>query len=293
MATGVDVSEWDVKRHPGVINRGWMAGFDFVIVRVANENGIPDQFASWLVNEARACGKPWGGYAWPVVGRSPEWNHGYARGLVEQWGVGPLGLAADAEHSPRGFAGPELVEAFCRGVQAAGTVAPYYCAIGELHRTPFLDTLPWWLADYTYNDGAYYPPEHRPPVPPPGRPWAVHQFTSRGWPDGGSLDVNYAATLDWAQLPTRRPEAPEMFIVQIRETNTQMLYTAWGVTPNIDETFGNELAISGVPRYNVPGNVADSIALIHLDHYRKLTGAAAGGGGGPLTVTLSGQAIPT
>ena len=86
---------------------------------------------------------------------------------------------------------------------------------------------------------------------------------------------------DWiTDAPT--PPAPEehrMFIVQSRETGVQSLYTALGATANIDETFANELAMAGVPRYNVPGKVADDLNLIHIAHHLALVKELSGLGG--------------
>jgi len=207
--------------------------------------------------------------------------------LVDLFGVGPLGLAADAEHSQRGFAGFDEVEGFCRGAQDAGALPLYYCAISELYRTQYLDSVAWWVADYGPNDGRYHDPAEQPPVPPADRPWSIHQFTSLGWPGGGSLDVNYAPNLDFAGAPaTPLPKEQDVYLVRNRDTGTHTLYTALGATANVDETFANELAFSGVPRYDLPGGVADSLGLIHVGHYRSLVDAVASSDGqGTGTVT--------
>lgn len=80
--------------------------------------------------------------------------------------------------------------------------------------------------------------------------------------------------------PIPRPEEVDMYIVKSRETGVRSLYTALGVTQNIDESFSNELQFAGVPYYDVPGRVADSVALIHLDHRNRLLADMGGGGDG-------------
>lgn len=222
MATGIDVSEWDNGRHPGAVTASWFAAWDFVIVRSHNENGYADRYAAANIAAAKASGKPWGIYAWPVVGSGS--NRALGKAIVDAYGIPPLGVWADAEHSGRGFASAEEVEEFCRGAQDGGALAGYYCAIGELHRSSYLDGLAWWVADYGPNDGQYHDPAEQAPRPPSDRPWAIHQFTSLGWPDGGALDVNYAPSLDFAGATPAREEDDEMKI-------------AWG-----DSVFGARVA---------------------------------------------------
>ncbi len=290
MATGVDVSEWDVGRHPGMNWTAFFQQYDYVIVRVANENGYADVYAQMLTDAARASGKAWGCYAWPLIGQGFDANYAHAQHLVARWNPGACGMAADAERVGGRLANPDDIEGFCRGVQDAGHVALYYCACLELHRTAYLDTLPYWVADYGPNNGGYHDPYEQWPVP--DRPWTVHQFTSLGWPGGGSLDVNYSPNLDWAGgggVPpiTPRPKENDLYIVRNRDSGARTLYTALGSTPNIDENFSNELQFAGVPYYDVPGGVADSLGLIHIGHQNGLVqavddavGYTPGGGGG-------------
>lgn len=192
---GTDLSEHDVGRHPGMDWAAFMSGFDFNIVRVANENGFADRYAQMLVDAARASGKPWAVYAWAVAGWGLDQNRQYAQGLAAQYRP-PLGVWADYEWSPRGWASVDEVEGFCRGVQDAGILAGFYSGSTVCPRTVYFDGLPWWLSDYGPNDAAYHDPNEEPPVP--NRGWAIHQFTSVGWPGGGSLDVNYAPSLEFA-----------------------------------------------------------------------------------------------
>lgn len=97
----------------------------------------------------------------------------------------------------------------------------------------------------------------------------------------------WGGTITPAPTPTPRPEENDLFIVRNRDTGARTLYTALGVTPDIDEGFSNELQFAGVPYYDVPGGVADSLGLIHVAHRRDLVqavddavGYTPGGGGG-------------
>lgn len=76
------------------------------------------------------------------------------------------------------------------------------------------------------------------------------------------------------------PKDEDMFIVLDRDANTRRLYTSLG-NQIVDEGFANELAFSGVPVYNVPHGVADSIAVIHVAHTNQLLEAVPCGEGDP------------
>lgn len=197
---GVDISE-----HQGAWGPDRFTVFDFAIVRVANENGYPDRFASQNVAAAQVI--PWGVYAWPVAGMGYEWNRYYARGIAAQWRP-PLGVWADVERSGRGIAAVEDVEGFCVGVQDTGVLAGFYSNIFELPRSSFLDTLPWWMAHYGPNNGV----RHEPVNPSPPRDWAIHQFTSRGGAGGSGLDLNYAPNLDFARQQEEGAEMRGIFV---------------------------------------------------------------------------------
>lgn len=185
---GLDVSEHDNNRHGGRLGPEFFKGYGFAIVRVANENGYPDAWAQANIKDVREAGLELGIYAWPVAGLGREWNRAHGRRIAQGYPGATIGYWADQEHSPRGLASPDEVEGFCQGVQDAGAGPGFYSNIGEMPSTPFLNSLPWWVADYGPNDGSYHHPNDE--APKPVRPWDVHQFTSVGGP--GGLDVNEA-----------------------------------------------------------------------------------------------------
>lgn len=221
---GPDLSEWDNGRHPGALTADWMAGWDFIIVRAANENGVADRFVNPNVDAARASGRPWGLYAWPVAGWGREGNARHAASLVASYPGAPLGYWADYERSPRGLPSVAELEGFCAGVAEAGGLAGFYSNIPECPSTPALDALPWWMADYGPNDGRYHDPDEQ--APRPWRPWVLHQFTSRGWPGGGALDVNYAPNLDFAGSGGEDDDMPKGFFVHAPGS-----YFVWYIAP--------------------------------------------------------------
>lgn len=214
---GVDVSEHDNNRAGGRrLGVDWFAQWEYAIIRSHNENGFADQWVLANLEDVQRAGIPWGIYAWPVVGWGHDRNRAHVAQIVDTYGRPPLGVAADAEHSGRGFAAPDEVEGFARGALDRGAGCLYYCAIGELWRTPLLDAVPWWVADYGPNDGRYHDPNEQPPRPPADRPWVIHQFTSLGAPGGSPLDVNYAASLDFAGVIPQEDDDMKATIVQKR-----------------------------------------------------------------------------
>jgi len=268
VSTGIDWSEHDNRRHPGLDLAQFFAGFDYVIVRTHNENAGLDAFVGVNVDAAKRCGKPWGLYAWPVTGWGHDGNRQHAASIVRQFGAGPLGLWADAEHSPRGFATHDEVVGFVIGAGDSGAVGGYYCAIGELYRSPLIDRVPWWMSDYDVNDGTYHDPNRIAPRPPEDRPWAIHQFTSLGWPGGGSLDVNYAEAI--APPPPPRPKESDMYVVQNNDHPEKIvLHTALGTTDNIDAHYRDVLAYCGVQVVNLPDQQFNDTELIHYGQRRQ------------------------
>ncbi len=256
MPEGVDISE-----HQGVWTSEQFDGFDYAILRAFNENGYRDRVIgqTW----ANAAGHTLRGiYGWPIPGEN---NFELGARLVREYPGAEAGYWADREVSSRGVASAGEVEDYLRGIESQGGKAGFYSNIGECVFSPYLDVHDWWMADYGPNNGTRHDPNEQ--APRPSRPYTIHQYSS-----AGGLDRNWSDTLDWtdtpapAPPPAPRPKDESMFIIKNRDTGAWTLYTALGATPNIDETFSNELAYAGVPRYDVPGSVADSVSLIHYKH---------------------------
>lgn len=208
MAYGIDISEHQ---------RGFGAfdGWDFAIFRARNENGR-DDYQFWNFWRESAGRTLRGVYGWPLAGAGLGANFATGEALVRDFPGSEFGYWADVESSPRGHARPEEVEAYVRGIEAAGGRAGLYSNIGDLVRSPYLDTLPWWMADYGPNDGRMHDPNAQAPRPPADRPWAIHQFSS-----AGGLDVNYAPSLAlWegtVNPPTKTQEViPAMYVYRGR-----------------------------------------------------------------------------
>lgn len=184
MAFGIDISE-----HQGYWAPDQFNGWDFAILRARNENGYNDRrFADHWRSAADRTAR--GVYGWPIAGAGIETNYAAGLALVRDFPGSEFGYWADVEHSGRGTAEAQEVEAYCRGIQDAGGAVGFYSNIGELPRSPYLDSLPWWMADYGPNNGERHDPDAQAPRPPQDRPWAIHQFTS-----AGGLDVNFAPSL--------------------------------------------------------------------------------------------------
>lgn len=130
---------------------------------------------------------------------------------------------------------------------------------------------------------------------PPDVPADMIQHGNRAAPVGG-VDYNTLFRDDMGQwggtlvpAPPSRPKENDLYIVRNRDTGQRLLYTALGVTPNIDESFSNELQFAGVPYYDLPGGVADSLGLVHIAHRRgivqevddAISDEPGGGGGAP------------
>jgi hypothetical protein len=110
--------------------------------------------------------------------------------------------------------------------------------------------------------------------------------------DENTVFTEWVGQLGGPVTPTPTPQRPkenDLYIVRNRDTGQRTLYTALGATPNIDEGFSNELQFAGVPYFDVPGGVADSLGIIHFGHRRDLIQGVddtisdeGGGGGGPV-----------
>lgn len=194
MSRGLDISEHDNGRHGGRLGPDFFAGYDFVIVRAANENGLDDRWVRENIEDVLAAGKPLGIYCWPLAGRgvAPNRTHGALIASAYSDPRPPLGFWADREVVGGVIADVDEVEGLCAGFEQVEQGAGHYSNDGECARSDYLDARPWWMSDYGPNDGAYHDPNEQPPVP--ARDYQLHQFTSVG-DSGNPLDVNDCADL--------------------------------------------------------------------------------------------------
>lgn len=183
MAEGCDVSQFQ-----GTIAPEWFARWDFVLIRAFDRHGNAD--TRFPYNWFGALGRTLrGAYGWPVPGAD---NYQLGRALRGAAPDAELGWWADYEHSTEyGLATVQELEDYIAGIESAGPgIVGFYSNIPTCPRSPMLDRLPWWVANYGPNDGT----RHDLTLPPP-RSWQIHQYTSRGGPDGTGLDRDYAPVL--------------------------------------------------------------------------------------------------
>jgi hypothetical protein len=173
----------DVSEHQGYLDPEFFTEWDFVIMRAFNEHGRPDR--EFATNWAKAEGRTKrGAYGWPVPGQN---NRALGQSLVNVAPGAELGYWADYEHSQAyGLATVLDLEDYLDGI--GDHVKGFYSNVPDLPRSPALDAVPWWCANYERNDGQ----RHELSLPAP-RPWQIHQFTSV------PIDLNYAPNLDFAR----------------------------------------------------------------------------------------------
>lgn len=184
--------------------------------------------------------------------------------------------------------------------QRAGLEIPYYAAehiVGALIFKPENPLLGWGSAGHIAVSDGYggtieaTPPRVRRLPLSYNAPWsshaalAIHLDYSNYGEGGGQPQPE----------PIPRPKEEDMFIVKNRDTGQRVLYTSLG-SQEVDENFTNELAYAGVPTYEVPDHVADSVGIIHYAHKQKffedMPNSGGNGGGGAMRVSLEGTATP-
>ena len=204
MAEGIDISE-----HQGYWPPDRFRGWEFAILRARNEHGSNDvRFQDHWRSAAGIVIR--GVYGWPIAGAGGVFNFYAGAALVKDFPGSEMGYWADVEHSGRGLASLEEVEQYIEGIKAAGGVPGLYSNIGDLPRSPLLDSIPWWMADYGPNDGTRHDPYEQRPYPPADRAWAIHQYTSN------PLDVNFAPVIPGTTPPsTTKRKDSDLYVALI------------------------------------------------------------------------------
>lgn len=175
---------YDISENNGTYTGPWG---DFVIVRGVNEWGRLDAHAVENIANAHAAGVRVGVYGWPIPGHD---NYQLGGDLVRTYPGATCGYWADVESSDAGLVNADEVTAYLHGIEAAGGLAGFYSPDAYCYRSEYLDSRPWWMADYGPNDGTRHDPFEQPPFPP--RDYQIHQYSS-----AGNLDRNWCENFDW------------------------------------------------------------------------------------------------
>ena len=289
MAEGLDISE-----HQGFLPPEFFDQWDYVIIRAFNENGYPDK--TFNDNWRKAAGRTLRGvYGWPTPFIAGD---DFARGqaLVDIAPDAEAGYWADVERVSGGVASVHEVEQYLRGIESRGKRAGIYSNIGELPRSPYIDAHDWWMADYGPNNGTRHDPFAQAPVPPPDRPYTIHQYTSN------PLDRNWSSDLAWADAPSA-PTTPEQRftkgepVLLIADTDTGKWFLTVLATGFIKEVATDdaiEMVASGIVWCKMPEAFARELAS--AAEAQAVAVASHGGNGGGTAATafdFTGHASPT